>query len=65
MILYMYVALGQGQITSDDKIFKLIYSFCYFDHFVKSHHDTPNSKGTRGQKPFLVHWGQGQITPMG
>ena len=23
--------------------------------FVKFHHDTPNSKGTRGQKPFFVH----------
>ena len=33
MILYMYIAPGQGQITSDSKISKLIYSFCYFDHF--------------------------------
>ena len=33
MILYMYIAPGQGQITSDDKISMLIKSFCYFDHF--------------------------------
>ena len=33
MILYMYIAPGQEQITSDDKIFKLIQSFSYFDHF--------------------------------
>ena len=55
MILYMYIAPGQGQITSDDKISKIIYSFCYIDHFVKFHHFTPNNKETRGQKPFFVH----------
>ena len=33
MILYMYIAAEQGQITSDDKMSKLIYSFCYFEHF--------------------------------
>ena len=33
MILYMYIAPGQSQITSDDKISMLIESFCYFDHF--------------------------------
>ena len=32
---------------------------------VMFHHDTPTSEGTRGQKPFFVHWGQEQITPMG
>ena len=53
MILYMYVALGQGQIISDDKISKLILSFVTSIIFVKAHHDTPNSKGTRGQKPFF------------
>ena len=57
MILNMYTAPGQGQITADDKISMLIKSFCYFDKFsfVKFHHDTPNSKGTRGQKPFFDH----------
>ena len=54
MILNTYIAPGQGQITSDDKISMLIKSFCYFDHLVKFHYDTPNSKGTRGQKPFLT-----------
>ena len=33
MILYMYVAPGQGKITSDDKISMLIWSFRYSDHF--------------------------------
>ena len=33
MILCMYIAPGQGQITSDDKISELICSFCYFDRF--------------------------------
>ena len=55
MILYMYIAPGQGQITSDDKIPKLITAFVIPIFFVKFHHDTPNSKGIRGQKPFLVH----------
>ena len=50
----MYITPRQGRITSDDKISMLIKSFCYFDYFVKFHHDTPNSKGTRGQKPFLT-----------
>ena len=36
MILYMYIAQGPGQITSDDKISELIYSFCYYDHFLRS-----------------------------
>ena len=26
---------------------------------MKFHHDTPNSNGTRGQKPFFVHRGAG------
>ena len=65
MILYMYIAPGQGQITSDDNISMLIKSFCYFNHFLKFHHDTPNSKEMGGQKPFFVYWGQGQITQMG
>ena len=65
MILYMYIAPGQGQMTSDDKISMLIKGFCYLIIFVKFHHDTPKSKGTGGQKPFFVHWGQGQITQMG
>ena len=60
MILYMYIAPGQGQITSDDKISKQILSFCYFDHFVKLHHDTLSSKGTGGQKPFLYIRGRGR-----
>ena len=61
MILNMYIAPGQGQITSDDKIATLIKSFCYFDHFVQFHHDTPpTSKGTRDQKPFLYIGGRGR-----
>ena len=32
-ISYMYIAPGQEQITLDDKISKLIKSFCYFNHF--------------------------------
>ena len=31
-ILYMYIAQGQGQITSGDKIFVVTKSVCYFDH---------------------------------
>ena len=30
--LYMYIAKGQGQITSGDKIFVVTKSVCYFDH---------------------------------
>ena len=33
MILFMSIAPGQGQLTSDDKTSQLMYSFCYFDHF--------------------------------
>ena len=66
MILYMYIARGQGQITSDYKISKRIYLVLVTSIiFVKFHDNTPNSKGFRGQKPFFVHWGQGQITPIG
>ena len=65
MITYMYIAPGQGQITSDDKISMLIKSNVTSIIFVKFHHDTPTSKGTRGQKPFFVHWGQGQVNPIG
>ena len=39
MILYMYIAPGQGQITSDDEISMLIKSFCYFNHFCKFQKD--------------------------
>ena len=49
----MYIAPGQGQITSDDKMSMLIKRFCYFRHFVKFHHDTPNSKETGGHQPFF------------
>ena len=56
MIMYMYIAPGQGQITSDDKISMLIcLAFVTSIIFVKFHHDTSNSKGTRGQKTFFVH----------
>ena len=55
MILNMYIARGQGQITSDDKISMLIKTFVTSIIFAKFHHDTPNSKGTRGQKPFFDH----------
>ena len=65
MILYMYIAPGQGQITSDDKISNLYRAFVTSIIFVQFRHDTPTSKGTRGQKSFFVHWRQGQITPMG
>ena len=60
MILYMYIAPGQGQITSDDKMSMLIKSFCYFRHFAKFHHDTQNSKETGGHKPFLYIGGRGR-----
>ena len=60
MILYMYIAPGQGQITSDDKISMLIKSFCYFDNCVKFHHDTPNSKETGGQNHILYIGGRGR-----
>ena len=43
----MYIAPGKGQITSDNRISKLIKSFCYCNHFCELHHDTLNSKGTR------------------
>ena len=62
MILYMYIPPGQGQITSDDKISRLIYSFCTSIIFVKFHHDISNSKE---HKNFFVHCEQGQIIPMG
>ena len=65
MILYMYIAPGQGQITSDDEFLSKYTAFVTSIMFVKFHHDTPNSKGTRGQNPFFVHWGQWQITPVG
>ena len=55
MILNMYIAPGQGQITSEDKISMLIKSFVTSIIFVKFHHGTPNSKGTRGQKPVFDH----------
>ena len=42
MILYMDKAPGQGQITSVDKISKVL----------ELHYDTPTSKGTRGKKIF-------------
>ena len=31
-ILYMYTALGQGQITLGDTIFIVTKRVCYFDH---------------------------------
>ena len=65
MILYMYIAPGQGQITSDDKISNLYRAFVTSIIFVQFHHDTPTGKETRGQKIFFVHWGQGQTPPMG
>ena len=49
----MYIAPGQEQMTGDDKISMQIQSFYYFNYFVKFYHDTPNSKGTRGQNHFL------------
>ena len=55
MILYMYIAPGQRLITSDDKISKLISSVI----FVKFHIDTPDSKGTKGQKTFFCTLGAG------
>ena len=59
MILYMNIGPGQLQITPDDKISKLIYTFCYFDHsFIYFHHDTPNSKETRGQKISTFAFGK-------
>ena len=63
-MIFMYIAPGQKQITSNDKISELIMSFCLIV-FVQFHHNTPISKRTRGQKPFFVHWGQVQITPIG
>ena len=48
-------------MTSDDKISNLYRAFVTSIIFVQFHHDTP----TRGQKPFFVHCGQGQITPKG
>ena len=41
MILYMYIAPGQGQITSDDKFLSLYRAFVTSIIFVKFHHDTP------------------------
>ena len=54
MFLNMYIALGQGQIASDDEIFMLIKVLVISIIFVTFHYDTPNSKGTRGQKQFLT-----------
>ena len=60
MILYMYIAQGQGQITSDDKISMLIKSLRYFDHFceqeAKKHFCTlragaDNSNGVNLEQP--------------
>ena len=53
MILYMYIAPGQGQIASDDKISTSYRAFVTLIIFVMFHHDTPTSEDTRGQKPFL------------
>ena len=53
MILYMYIAPGQGQITSDDKISTSYRAFVTLIIFVMFHHDTPTSEGTRGQIPFF------------
>ena len=55
MILYMYIAPGQGQITSEDKISYLYRAFVTSIIFVQFQHDTPTSKGTRGQKNIFVH----------
>ena len=52
MILFMFVALGQGQITQMTKFLSYYRAFVTSIIFVTSHHDTPNSKGTRGQKTF-------------
>ena len=35
MILYMYIAQGQGQITLGDNSFIIITRVCYFDHAFK------------------------------
>ena len=35
------------------KLLNKYRAFVTSNIFVKFHHDTPNSKGTRGQKPFL------------
>ena len=53
MVLGMYIAPGQGQITQMTKFLGLYIAFVTSIIFVKFHHDTPNSKGTRVQKPFL------------
>ena len=47
--MILRIAQGQGQITTADKIPKVIESFFYFDHFEKFHHDALNSKGSRGK----------------
>ena len=51
----MYIVPGQEQVTWDKKNLSLDKSYCYFDHFVQFYHDTPNSKGTRGQKNTFLY----------
>ena len=52
MILYMYIGPRAGaDFSPDDKISVLIKKLLLLQiMFVKFHHDTPSSKGTRGQK---------------
>ena len=52
MILYMYKAPGQGQITLMTK-FQSSRTFVTSIIFVKFDHDTLKSKGTRDQQPFF------------
>ena len=55
IILCLYKAQGQGQIPPEDNIsMLLIQSFCYFDHLVKFHHETPNSKEIKAKTHFFV-----------
>ena len=58
MISHMYIAPEQGNITSDNKISKLISKYRAFVTSivrVKFYHHIPNSKGTRGQNTCFVH----------
>ena len=54
MILYMYKAPGQGQITLVDISLLVTERINYFNHSVKSHYDILKFKGNTDQKsPFL------------